>query len=1272
MPKPALVRADSTSDRRGLCARTALSGALCGLALMAPGAAMAIPDGGSAVVNAGGVLPTITLDTATNVKLNAPRTIINWNTFNVKPDESVTYDFGARNWIVMNRVVSFADSKIEGAIVGKVGADFGGNIWFVSASNIIFGKTATFDAGGLLVAVGIPDTAKFLDPSNTLFSFNGDDALPSAKAWVLGGAKINTYGGLAAFVAPSVVTRYNATITASGGGSVLYGSAKSFSIRLAPGAGGDFDLVDFIVPDLASGSEAAVAADLAGDTKANSIFVAAVSKSAIGSAVINLEGLTTAQAATSDGGDIILSGGGGITGRQAAPAVTGAANTDIYLKTAAASRDFAVKNVGRIIAHPWPRPLEDQVDPTTLQQDQDAIDNPPPPPPTDCELSNSCDVSGGNGFTFCPPDVLCAPVEPVDLSSKLLASLFNPSSTSTITVGRDARIAATADIQLGRIVSSRDVTVDGPSIAANSLIASGNLTVTSAQGDVLLAGVGVSGSGVITSQNDVMIDAISAPKSLTVTAGRDITLGDGTSNVAGVITLKAAQDVNLELNSAKLDTVTAGRTANLRGGALDIGTVTAPRLFAKANSIKIGMATSSGDIYAIATSGDASVGSATAGDDVYVIATHGTASLGSAALTGLGADGVSVDFDGNPDVAGNGRVVRVESTDLDASLGQGKGFVSGATGVTIKGGQDAIVDVTKDLPGVFQIVAARDATLKAPTVKLDAITAGRDLTFATTSGDLTLTNNLTATRNISISAGGALKVADVRADSGSVLLSGSTVSAGNVSASDDLTLKATAGGVSTTSFKVGRDLIVQGSSLALGSSITSVTRDLSITSLGNFTASNDLAAGRNLTLAVAGNGTFKTLTAAGTLTVDVAGKAVLGQTSAANARIVAGDLDLTGVLTAPAAQIEARNGAIRVGGAAGDTAGQLTLDSNDFGQLRVSGALTIYAGSTTSGARGDLTLQSLTINPASTPNVVFDVGSGNTAFVPGLVAPTAGGGGVLRIGDASNASWRPTSIQITGGLGAATYSNGAYSNINAFDEVRLAATQDILMGSQRFIALIQGAAIADIDTAAGKPAGVAPTAGEINKVFISTGKLEVSAANKVVQQNTSATFGVQPVGVFFTGKSQTALIIDPPKVMQLWGAFAGANGQVVTGQAAGNGLSFTVVDASGQPTSAPSGAKYSFNSCDFSTSVCSAAAASSSSSSDEMVSQQSSGLLTTRDTLNNLGDAESGAAKVAATRLTSPPVLLSVAPVAADEIVADPVVTGAGSEEIWRQRRQKQ
>ncbi|RAK68552.1 filamentous hemagglutinin N-terminal domain-containing protein [Phenylobacterium kunshanense] len=1248
MPPLDLPHQRDDGRRLRLFARTALCGALCGLSWLAPVTAVALPTGGIPEVSAGGGAPTITtVDTRMNVTLNAPRTVLSWTTFDVTPDETVSFNFGARNWIVLNRITGLQPSRIEGIIEGRVGGAYGGNIWFTSQNSIIFGKGVQVDAGGLLAAIGTPDTGSFLNPSNNLFSFNGGDALPNARVFVLSNARLTAHGGMVALMAPTVSTRANAVVSATEG-SVLYGSAKNFQIRLEPGAAGDFDLVDFIVPNVSDGADGAVAIDLGGDTRANSVFLAAVSKSAIGSAVINLEGMVTAQAARADGGDIVLSGGAGIASRTAAPSLAGAASTDIYLNKASASRDLQIQNVGRTFGRPWVRPIEELKDPRSLAEEADP-----------CGLLGQCDETtdngdgNGNGNGFLNGGF--APLESVVLDRALVSALFDPTAISAITTGRDANIRATAGIELGRIVASRDVSVQGPEIEANSLIANGALTVRSTEGAVRLAGVGVMREGSITGRTDVQIDAITAPTRLTVTSGRDITIGDGVSSVTGAISLSAPQNVTIELASARIDTINAGVSANLRGGALDIGAVNAPRVFARAESVKIGSAATAGDLYVLATNGDAQVDNATAGDDIFVIATHGTASLGSATLTGGAADAVQVEFAGNPDAAGNGRVVRVESTDFDARLGLGTGGVSGATEVTVRAGQDAVVDVVRETPASLSVIAARDATLKAPTVRLDSVTAGRDLAVGSTTGDFTLANALTATRNVTITAAGALRVADVTANAGSVSLTGATVTAGAVSASEDLTLRALSGGVTTASYRTGRDLIIQGSTLSLGSSIAPVARDLSITSLGNFTSSTPLSAGRNLTL-------------------DVAGTASIGQASAGSGiRIVAGDLTLGGTITAADAQIESR-GAMRVGGSAGGSG--FILDNSEFGQLRIAGQLRLYAGDTTGGARGDLLLQDLAVNPSNTPNVAFLVGSGNTASVAGLVAPTASGG-IFRIGHATDLSWRPSTVLVSGAIGAATFSGAAYSGVRSFDEVRLAARQDILMGSQRFIDLVRNAAISDIDVAAGRPAGVTPVGDEVNRVFISTGRLEVSADNKVVQQNTSALGGGQAVGVFFTGQFNPALIIDPPRLVELWGAFSGQGGQVVTGTTAGGSVTFVVVDTNGQPVERPQGANYRFNSCDVGTTNCAPVLAAPQ---EGVTGQMNVGLLTARDGLSSSSSGPGGseltdeeaAAQVSSETLTSPPVLLGVAAPDPDEIVTDPVVTGAGSEEIWRQRRQKQ
>ena len=1211
------------ADRRRLLARTAICGALCGLTVL-PGLAWALPTGGIPDVSPGGALPTITSTaTRTDVTLGAPRTVLTWGTFNVKPDETVSFNFGGRDWMVLNRITGLQLSKIEGTIEGKVGGQYGGSIWFASSNGIIFGKGARVDAGSILAGVGLADTAAFLNPANTLFSFDGSDNVPDAKVMVLANATLTAHGGMVALMGSSVVTRTNAQVTATDG-SVLYGSSKSYQIRMAPGAGGDFDLVDFIVPNASDGGNAAVAIDLGGATRANAVFLAAVNRSGLGTAVINLEGLVTAQAAKADGGDIVLSGGGGIENRLPGAALTGVSATDVYLNTATASRDVRISNVGRTFARPWLRPIEDILDPTTIQEDEDAAG---------CSLRTSC---------------LGAPLEMLDLDHAVVATLFDPTAISAISAGRDARIAITAETELGRVNAARDISVQGSQIKANGLIAGGALNAASTTGEIVLAAVGVMGQGLISAKTDARIESMTAPQQLTVTSGRDISVGDGTGEASGLITLSAPQSVTLNLAAGRIDTVTAGVIVQLRGAA-DVGTITAPKVFGQASSIRIGTVTTQGDLYLIASSGDAIVGSATAGDDIYLRATHGTASLTTATLTGAAADGVSLQFAGNPDVAGNGRVVQVESTDLDAKLGLGTGGVTGATAVSVLAGQDAAVEVLGQTPGTFSVIAARDATLKAPTVTLESVQAGRDLSVGSTTGDFTLTNSLTAVRNISVSAAGALNVADVRADSGSVSLVGATVTAGNVSASEDLTLRALSGGVTTASYRTGRDLIVQGSSLSLGSTIGAVPRDLSITSNGNFTSSTPLSAGRDLIL-------------------DVSGKATLGATTAANAiRIVAGDLDLTGTLTAPNAQIESKVGAMRVGGTA-DGASGFVFDATDFGQLRVSGVTRFYAGSTTGAGRGDLTLQTLSIDTANTPSVSFLVGSGNSALVQGMVAPTASGG-ILRIGNATDLARRPASIQVTGALGAATFSAGGanYTDVRAFDDVRLAARQDILFGSPRFISLVQDTPISDIDIAKGLPVGVAPIGEEVSKVFVSTGRLEVSADGKAVQQNTAPPGSGGTAGLYFTGAFTPALIIDPPRLVELWGAIAGSNGRVLTGSAAGSGISFTVVDANGQPTTRPNGAAYRFNACDVGTTNCptiSAPASGGGGGSGDM----SSGVLTTRDLLGE--DIPAGVAALSSDSLTSPPVLLGVAGPPTDEIVTDPVVTGTGSEEIWRKRRQ--
>jgi filamentous hemagglutinin family protein len=1257
--------------RRDLLIRTALCGALGSLALAAASPAFAqcrtcdfvpppppppppptLPVFSSSQVNAGGSLPAVNVagGSAMTVDLAAPRTLIDWSSFNVAGGNSVTFNFGARNWIVLNRINDAGVDTISGSVRGVVNGAYGGNIWFSSRNGLIFGPGASVDAGGLLVTVSAPNISQFLDPTNFAIDFSGEEIALNDQIQIGAGATLTGHGGLVALIAANITSDAGSGVIGQAGSNVLYGVAESYTVRLTQTAQGDLDLVDFIVPDVGSGSREAVGLDLQNITSANSIFVAAVSRTGLASAVINLEGMMIAQSATAQGGDIILSGGGGIIGQQLSPTVGGAKPTDFYLNSLNASRDIQLKNVGLTLAQPWVRP-------------------PPPPPPEPDPLPPDCGDFCNGG------DVVRAPL--LDLGGggggPQTRHAVDAGFVSTLTAGRDIKLASAQEIDLGTATAGRDVLFDAAALLANSVTGGRTTSITAENGLLHVAKLTFSGDTTLASKNgSAEIDAIGfaqgPSQTLTVNASTNATLGDGTGDVGGgVINLVAGGDAIINVGgAAKVANVTAGGQATLHAGALTVGAVKARNILATGGSVGVDQATAAGDVYIISSAGDASANNVTAGDDVYVRATGGTASLANATLTGLAPDVVGLAFPGNPDTAANGRVVSVQSTDLDAKLGLGGGAISGASAVSVQAGQDAFVAFAGQLPANLSVTAGRDASLQAATVSFNGVTAGRDVTLNATAGDITVTQDLNAVRNISLTASGVLSVQNVTANNGSIALIGKSVTAGALVAGQDLTLQALSGGVQAASFRTGRDLIVQGATLSLGGSLAGIGRDLSITTSGDFNAASDVSAGRNLALVVGGSANLKGVSAQQTVTLDVQGRVQVGAVSGGDVHIVASDLTLAGALTATTAEIESRTGAFRLGGSSADgaPASGLWLDAAEFGRIHASQSLSLYAGPTQGSARGDLTVLNLDIDPAATPLVNLLAGGGRNVLVQGTAAPIASGG-AIRIGDVTNTAWQPNSILVSGALGAATFAGGGYTNIRDFNDVRLHATQDIIMGSPRFIALIQATAVPDIDLGRNRPLGVEPTSTEQNHVFISAGRLELSAAGKVVNQPTSLD-PTQTVGLFLTNKANPQLVIDPPQLVDIFGAFKDPQGGVVGSFQAGQGVTFAVVDANGNPTTPAQGATYRFNSCQVGTQDCTAAAQIT------VNANQTNPVTTTGapDGLGDLGGPEDESAKSQAGRPVRPP-LLAAAPKEPDAPLAEPVTAGAGSEEIWRKPEAK-
>ena len=715
--------------RRQLFARTALCGALLGFVL-AP-AAQALPSlNGTPQVNAGGSGPVFSGGAGeTDVALHAPRTIIDWSSFNVASGEKVSFSFDSRSAIVLNRIGGSATPEIDGIVEGKVGGSYGGNIWFAAKNGLIFGNGAQVDAGGILVSTAAPDTSGFLNPGNTTFAFPGSEVVNVQVVGMATGSQITGHGGLVAMIAPQVVTQSGTSITGANGSTVLYGAATGFTLRLAQNAPGDFDLVDFVVTDP---SKASILLDLQNTTNANSVFVAAVSSNSASSVVINLEGLTTAQSASVDGGDIVLSGGGGIVGRQASPNAS-ATPTDIYLRTLSASRDIQVQTTGQIFGQPWVRP-------------------PPPPPivppviepPPDDGMGNGAPngngngppSNGGNGAGGCinviGPGCIAANGDiflgfgrtqsgPESLTL-VRTDATDSSQVSALSSGRDIVLKGSQTIALGSASAGRDLTTDSARLQANSLTVTRTASLTSETGDIAVGALKLSGAATIGAAGSVEIDSASlsggASATLNVSAGANIGFGDGKGSASGgVITLKAAGDVNVNLASATIDSVTAGGTANVQAGTLSVNRISGAQVVAGGDNVTVKQATSAGDIY-IGATGNAALLSGTAGDDIYVLANTGTAALTSATLTGLGRDTVGVGFAGARDaLAQSGRLLAAGEADGALNVWLRSRLEADFAGLELAAGQPGASSYGRNTPACVIRVTTRPKPASASSTK---------------------------------------------------------------------------------------------------------------------------------------------------------------------------------------------------------------------------------------------------------------------------------------------------------------------------------------------------------------------------------------------------------------------------------------------------------------------------------------------------------------------------------------------------------------------------
>ncbi|WP_148276504.1 YDG domain-containing protein [Sphingobium sp. SYK-6] len=281
--------------------------------------ALADPRGGAVVAGqasiagegSGRLLVTQTTD----------RAIVNWDSFSIGAGESAIFRQPGARSVIANRVTGADPSQI----LGSIQAD--GQVVLINRNGILFGKTSSVDAAGLVATTHDMNDAAFMAGGSVLRFENGGRS--DAEIVVEGRISVRD-AGLAALVAPHV--RNSGLITADLG-RVAIGAAKGFSVDLfgdglisfAPGDALSQSLTD------ASGNPIGALIEQQGTITASGGRVLLTTSAAreIINASVNVTGIVRADSIRSEGGTIILSGAGGVaaTGLLSASSAEGRGGT---------------------------------------------------------------------------------------------------------------------------------------------------------------------------------------------------------------------------------------------------------------------------------------------------------------------------------------------------------------------------------------------------------------------------------------------------------------------------------------------------------------------------------------------------------------------------------------------------------------------------------------------------------------------------------------------------------------------------------------------------------------------------------------------------------------------------------------------------------------------------------------------------------------------------------------------------------------------------------
>jgi filamentous hemagglutinin family protein len=268
--------------RRIISRLTALLLTLVG-ALPGPAAALdsnALPTGGS-VSSGSASISTSSNNKSMTVTQGSAKVIVDWGTFNIGKNASVTFDQPNRSSIALNRVAT-GSSEIAGSLQAN------GQIFLVNPNGILFSSTARVDVGGMVastLAISNDDfnSGKYVVSSPGAGAIVNDGSISADKYVVL--------------LAPHVAN--TGTIKTANYGSVAIGSGDKATVTL-----GGSDLIGLSVDQ----ATLKAVIENSGTISANggSVLLSAKGADALASAVVNNAGLIEATSVSSHDGIVRL------------------------------------------------------------------------------------------------------------------------------------------------------------------------------------------------------------------------------------------------------------------------------------------------------------------------------------------------------------------------------------------------------------------------------------------------------------------------------------------------------------------------------------------------------------------------------------------------------------------------------------------------------------------------------------------------------------------------------------------------------------------------------------------------------------------------------------------------------------------------------------------------------------------------------------------------------------------------------------------------------